>query len=339
MPPLDEPTAGTALNEDVVLVRPLAEGTGNVWIAEHRKLGVEVVIKLLARESITSPEARVRFTREVRANAAVDSVHVVKRLDAGITESGVPFIALERLVGEDLRTHLGRVGPLAPAAVVPIVEQIATALQAVHKVGIVHRDVKPETVFLCARDAGAPLVKLLDFGVAKHIKPKSSIATSAGIVLGTPSYMSPEQMMGGTIDEQVDLWALAVLIFESLTGARPFPGDDLESIGRAALRGPRPRISTAEPAFQVLDPFFQRAFAHERGARFPDASAFSAAFAGAVAALSDPTTPSSTGTRTRSVETFAMQVKPQGRRALWLLLGVALLLVAGVLVALGVARR
>ena len=335
----DELTKGTALTEDLVLKRPLAEGNGNVWIADHKKLGAEVVVKLLPRESITSPEARIRFTREVRANAAIDSVHVVKRLDAGVTEDGLPFIALERLVGEDLRTHLGRMGPLAPAKVVPLVKQVASALYTVHRAGIVHRDIKPENVFLCTGDDGAPpLVKVLDFGVAKNIKPKSSIATSAGIVVGTPSYMSPEQMTGGTVDEQVDLWALAVLAFETLTGDRPFPGDDLQHIGRAALTGPRPRISSIEPAFGGLDPFFQRAFAKERKDRFPSAVVLSDAFASAVASLSDPQVPSSSATRTRSVETFALRVKPQ-RRARVLAVSLTVVLVIAAIIFFITMRR
>jgi serine/threonine protein kinase len=335
----EELTTGTALNEDLVLTRPLAEGNGNVWIAEHKKLGADVVVKLLPRESITSPEARIRFTREVRAQAAIDSIHVVKRLDAGVTEDGVPFIALELLVGEDLRTHLGRVGPLSPAAVVPIVKQVASALYTVHRAGIVHRDIKPENVFLCTQDGGKPpLVKLLDFGVAKNMKPKSSIATSAGIVVGTPSYMSPEQMTGGVVDEQVDLWALAVLAFETLTGDRPFPGDDLQHIGRAALTGPRPKISSVEPAFAGLDPFFQRAFAQERKDRFASAVAMSEAFASAVMSLSDPQVPSSTATRTRSVETFALRVAPR-RRARKVVIVATLLLILGLIIFLIVRRR
>jgi eukaryotic-like serine/threonine-protein kinase len=334
----EELTSGTVLNEDLVLTRPLAEGNGNVWIAEHKKLGADVVVKLLPREAITSPEARIRFTREVRAQAAIDSIHVVKRLDAGVTEDGVPFIALELLVGEDLRTHLGRVGPLAPAAVVPIVKQVASALYTVHRAGIVHRDIKPENVFLCTQAEKPPLVKVLDFGVAKNMKPKSSIATSAGIVVGTPSYMSPEQMTGGVVDEQVDLWALAVLAFETLTGDRPFPGDDLQHIGRAALTGPRPKISSLEPAFAALDPFFARAFAKERKDRFVSAVAMSEAFTNAVASLSDPQVPSSTATRTRSVETFALRVAPR-RRARKVVIVVTLLLVLALIIFLVVRRR
>jgi serine/threonine-protein kinase len=325
---------GTAITDDLVLSRPLAEGNGNVWIAAHKRLSTDVVVKLLPREQITSPEARVRFTREVRAGVAIDSEHVVKRLDTGLTEDGVPFIALELLEGEDLRTHLGRVGPLSPTSAVSIVTQVAKALTAVHAAGIVHRDVKPENIFLCRRESGPPHVKLLDFGVAKTMKAKSSVATSAGIVVGTPHYMSPEQMSGGTLDAQVDLWALAVLTFEALCGHRPFPGDDLQAIGMAAIVGPRPKISTTEPAFAGLDEFFQQAFAKERAKRFADAASFADAFAGAVASLAEPNVPSSRAARTRSLETFALKVKPQ-RRMHYVALGIAtFVLVAAILIAI-----
>jgi serine/threonine-protein kinase len=319
--------AGTRLSDDLVLTRPIGEGHANVWVAKHSKLGSDVVVKLLPDSLVTSPEARVRFSREVRAGSKIESDHVVKRLDSGVTDDGVPFVALELLVGEDLRTHLGKVGPLPPAQVVEIVKQVAIALIAVHGAGIVHRDIKPENVFLCAREGAAPLVKVLDFGVAKNVKNKSSVATSAGIVVGTPTYMSPEQMAGGVTDGQVDLWALTVVAWEALTGCRPFPGEDLQTIGRVVLVGPRPKISGVEPEFAALDSFFERAFAKERSARFTDAAELSEAFARAVASLSDPQVPSAAATRTRSLETFVLKVKPQ-RRAPWLLLAMALALAA-----------
>jgi serine/threonine-protein kinase len=332
-----ELAAGTRLSDDLVLSRPIVEGHANVWVATHAKLGVEVVVKLLPDSLVTSPEARVRFSREVRAGAQIDSAHVVKRLDTGFTEDGVPFVALELLVGEDLRTHLGRIGPLPPAQVADVVTQVATALTAVHGAGIVHRDIKPENVFLCAREP-KPLVKVLDFGVAKNVKNKSSVATSAGIVVGTPTYMSPEQMAGGVIDGQVDLWALAVVAWEALTGCRPFPGDDLQTIGRVVLVGPRPKISGVEPEFAALDPFFERAFAKERSARFTDAAELAEAFSRAVASLSDPQVPSAAATRTRSLETFVLKVKPQ-RRAPWLVLSILLALAAIVVGVVYFVRR
>ena len=329
---------GTRLSDDLVLTRPIVEGHANVWVARHGKLATDVVVKLLPGELVTSPEARIRFSREVRAGSKIESAHVVKRLDSGVTEDGVPFVALELLVGEDLRTRLGRVGPLPPAEVVEVVRQVGVALIAVHKAGIVHRDIKPENVFLCAREGAVPLVKVLDFGVAKNVKNKSSVATSAGIVVGTPTYMSPEQMAGGVIDAQVDLWALAVVGWEALTGDRPFPGDDLATIGRAALVGPRPKISAVEPAFAPLDTFFERAFAKERANRFTDAAELAEAFARAVTSLSDPQVPSTAGARTRSLETFVLNVKP-GRRVPWVLIVALLTLAAAIVGAIVLARR
>lgn len=320
MPELE---AGTRLSDDLVLTRPISEGHPNVWVARHAALQADVVVKLLPDELVTSPEARVRFSREVRAGSKIDSPHVVKRLASGVTEDGVPFVALELLDGEDLRTNLGRLGPLSPNDVVEIVRQVATALSAVHGAGIVHRDVKPENVFLCTRPGQTPLVKLLDFGVAKNVRNKSSVGTSAGIVVGTPTYMSPEQMAGGAIDGQVDLWALAVLSWEALTGDRPFPGDDLATIARAALTGPRPKISAFDPKFEPLDAFYERAFAMERSGRFTDALELAEAFARAVAALSDPQVPSATSGRTRSLETFVLNLKPT-RKIPWLLIGALL---------------
>ena len=327
---MPELAAKTRLSEDLVLARPIVEGHPNVWIAYDEKLRTDVVVKLLPDELMTSPEARVRFSREVRAGSKIESEHVVKRLGSSVTEDGVPFVALELLVGEDLRTNLGRHGPMAPSEVVAIVRQVSTALTAVHGAGIVHRDIKPENVFLCMQQgepSKSPLVKILDFGVAKSVRAKTSVATSAGIVVGTPMYMSPEQMAGGVIDGQVDLWALSVVAWEALSGHRPFPGEDLQTIGRAALTGPRPRMSAIEPSFRALDSFFERAFAVERAGRFTDAAELAEAFARGVATLSDPQVPSAKSARTRSIDEFAIAVQRR-RRIPWMVLAVVVLLAA-----------
>ena len=214
------------------LVSQLGQGgMGSVWRADHMALSSPVAIKLIDPEIARRPEMLERFQREAQSSAALRSPHVVQILDYGVDE-GVPFIAMEMLEGESLAGRLARVKRLPFGDTVRIVSHIGRALAKAHEGGVIHRDLKPDNVFLVKND-DKEIAKVLDFGIAKITgngpgSAKGSNATRTGSILGTPSYMSPEQAQGTkTIDSRSDLWSLAVIAFECVVGAVPFQSEAL----------------------------------------------------------------------------------------------------------------
>ncbi|HEY2513653.1 MAG TPA: serine/threonine-protein kinase, partial [Polyangiaceae bacterium] len=186
--------APSLLAEKFKLLHPLgAGGMGELWLAEHVGLGSEVVVKFIAPALAGNPRAAGRFAYEAAATARINSPHVVRVLDYGTSADGAPFLVMEKLEGRDLRACLDERTALPAPTVARIVRQVALALGKAHAAGIIHRDVKPSNVFLC--DEGEEtFVKLLDFGVAKSVQGPDSSATSSGACVGTPAYMSPEQI-------------------------------------------------------------------------------------------------------------------------------------------------
>ena len=158
---------GTMVTPTVRLVRPLRSGgMGSVWVAHHQGLQTQVAVKFLSAELASDPTSVARFAREAAAASQVKSPHVVQTFDHGVTSEGLPFIVMELLEGEDLTRRL-QGGPLAPPTVAQIVTQIAKALTRAHEKGIVHRDIKPDNIFLCGVEGDELYTKLLDFGIAK----------------------------------------------------------------------------------------------------------------------------------------------------------------------------
>lgn len=262
---------GYQVTNELVLVRRLgAGGMGTVWIANHTKLQTEVVIKFLSEQLTSDQDACERFSREVAATLQVRSPHVVQTLDHGITESGVPYIVMELLEGSDLAKVMRQRKTLRPDEVMHIVEGVASALTKAHDRGIVHRDIKPANIFLCAATP-RPFVKLVDFGIAKRLEDESMTATNA--LLGTPAYMSPEQM-GGTrpVDHRTDLWALGVLVYHALTGNPPFRGAHIANIAHAILQEPTPKLTPLRPELPpAIDAWLEKALAREPEYRFQNA--------------------------------------------------------------------
>lgn len=251
-------------------------GMGDVWLADHAGLGCRVVVKFLSKELTEHEEALSRFKREASSAAAVKSPHVVQVFDHGVTAEGLPFIVMEYLEGRDL-SKLVLKGPLPLDQVAEIVAQVAKALSRAHQVGIVHRDIKPENIFLCDSQDGETFVKILDFGIAKT-ESKASRATATGQIVGTPYYMSPEQIVGATVDAKVDLWSLAAVTYEMLTGRVAFDGDTVGAI-TLAIHGEAPVPSRLRPSLgPELDAWFAKAFAKDGSARFPNAKDMAAAF-------------------------------------------------------------
>jgi serine/threonine-protein kinase len=217
--------SGRQITPYLKLARPLgAGGMGRVWVAEHQTLETEVAVKLLNPDLAQDEQWLARFRREAQSIARIDSAHVVRVFDRGVSDDGIPYIVMELLRGEDLRTRLERDHGLPLDEVALVVDQTCKALGRAHALGIVHRDIKPENIFLTQEGADL-FVKILDFGIAKRVSSKGMDVTDDHSVFGTPYYMSPEQALStGGVDQRADLWALAVVAFQMLTGERPFVG-------------------------------------------------------------------------------------------------------------------
>jgi eukaryotic-like serine/threonine-protein kinase len=213
---------------------------GVVVAARDEELGREVALKLLRRDA--SRDSRQRFSREARAAAAIAHPAVVAVHDVLTTADGYPVLVMDRLHGETLRALLERTGQLEIEQAVRIAREIAAALEAAHARGIIHRDLKPENVFLSRRDDGGAEVKLLDFGVAKLAGPMPAIdgtgLTVTGTIVGTPYYMAPEQAFAERdLDARADLWSLGVILYECLSGRRPFSADSVGQVLRLLALG------------------------------------------------------------------------------------------------------
>jgi serine/threonine protein kinase len=272
--------AGMLVTPSVRLVTPLsAGGMAAVWVADHLTLHTRVVVKFMSTELASNEEARARFSREAAASAAVKSPHVVQVFDHGIID-GAPFIVMELLEGEDLRVRLAR-GVVPLVEVEAIISHVCKALGQAHRAGVVHRDIKPDNIFLCRNEDGEVFAKLLDFGIAKQEDSTGAMsATRTGSVMGTPYYMSPEQVIGlKNIDFRTDLWSLGVVAFEAMTGMKAFNGETLGALAVAITHGPMPIPSRCNRMLPyAVDDWFARACAREVAHRFASAKEMAAVF-------------------------------------------------------------
>jgi serine/threonine-protein kinase len=230
-------------------------GMGTVWEARHLSLETQVAIKFLKSELSQREDIRQRFAREATSAARIRSPHVVGVLDSGFTEDDFAFIVMELLHGEDLGRRLARVGVFTLEETRRLVSQVARGLSKAHAVGIVHRDLKPENLFVVDDDEAS--VKILDFGIAKAFGPEAAThKTDTGQLLGTPTYMSPEQALGRAVDSRSDLYSLAVVAYRCLAGRTPFdhaaPGEMIVAVSIHVPPPPstfNPRLSPATDAW------------------------------------------------------------------------------------------
>ena len=282
------------------LVEPCgAGGMGSVWRADHVSLGNAVAIKFLHGSIARARESRARFEREARFSAKLgdESMHVVRVTDHGVTEHGRPFLVMELLKGESLGERLERDGRLALPLASAITTQLCRALHVAHVAGIVHRDLKPANVFLCRGgppEADGLLVKLLDFGVAKAtLEMDAQPVTRAGFIVGTPAYMSPEQITGEKyVDARADLWAVAAIVYRMAVGAPPFGNGQISELGlRITTRAPLPPSQLAGDLPPELDDWIAHGLAKKPDERFQTTTDLADALA-AIARL-----PAGTGAR------------------------------------------
>ncbi len=211
-------------------------GMGVVLAARHLGLGHRVAIKLMRADA--DPVWRRRFMREAQAASRIDSEHVARVFDVGVTDDGSPFLTMEYLEGRDLADIMDD-GPLSVEDAVEYGIQACRALAAAHDLGIVHRDVKPANLFVARREDGTSSVKLLDFGISKHGGELGGTLTGTHAVLGSPQFMSPEQLASSRdVDERADLWSLGATLFELLTLEHAFEGASLAELCTAIMRDP-----------------------------------------------------------------------------------------------------
>jgi serine/threonine-protein kinase len=259
------------------ILRRLGEGgMGMVFEAEDERLGRRVALKVL-RPDAGDPTARDRLVREARVAAQLVDSQVCQVYELGGIDTQ-PFIAMELLAGEPLAQRIAA-GPMAPADAIGIGVRVLEALDLLHRHGIVHRDLKPSNVFLCG---GA--VKLLDFGLARPVTASAETnlsLTAAGLFVGTPQYASPEQLSGQPVDARSDVFSAAVMLFEMLSGRRPFSGATLPALTHAVLYE-APPVLTGSPAVAVVDRILHRALAKAPADRYGTAAAFAADLAAAL---------------------------------------------------------
>jgi len=252
------------------LERPVSRGgMGAVWAAQHMHLGSAVALKFMDPSYASSPAFRTRFEREARVAASLKSPHVVSVQDYGIDALG-PYIVMELLQGEDLHGRLERQVRLSVAEAAGLLSQLGKALRRAHEAGLVHRDLKPRNIFL-ARADDDEIAKILDFGIAKDTVTRTvGESTSTGELMGSPHYMSPEQLRADKdLDPRSDIWALGVIVFRCLTGRLPFPGDVLGTVMAKVLVDPIPLASQMAPDLPPgIDAFFAKALARDRDQRF-----------------------------------------------------------------------
>jgi serine/threonine protein kinase len=254
-----------------------AGGMGVVWVAHNLVLDVHVALKLI-RSFAAGPDAGSRLLREARSAARIAHPGVVRIFDFGKTDRGDPFIVMEMLEGETLRDLLEREGRIEPRRAVSLLLPVAEALATLADSGIVHRDLKPENIILAQGNEGRIQPKLVDFGVA--IRPGSERFTGAGLVVGSPDYLAPEQAAGEEVDHRIDVWAFSVVLFETLTGERPFTGDTIARLVDNIFEEPAPSITSFRVNDEELAAIVQRGLEKSRDARWSSMRQLGAALAG-----------------------------------------------------------
>jgi eukaryotic-like serine/threonine-protein kinase len=278
---LVDPLLGAVLGDRYrILARIGAGGMGAVYRALHTALKREVAVKVLLPDFGGKDEFVRRFVREAESASRLAHPNIVAVTDFGKTAEGLLFLVMELLDGVSL-TSVIRQGAVPPSRALPILYQVLAGLGHAHAGGIIHRDLKPDNIMLVVRDGKPDVVKLLDFGIAKVTDPAGGeVLTQAGVIFGTPEYLSPEQALGDQVDARADLYAVGVIAFEMLTGRRPFESDEKVRIISMHLSHAVPRMADRNPAAAIPAPVEEavlQALAKNREHRFASAQAFSAA--------------------------------------------------------------
>lgn len=276
----------TIANKYEVQARLGAGGMGVVYKVRHTALDRVAAMKLMHGDLARNASMVKRFHREARAVSRLSSRHTVSVFDYG-QSAGLLYLVMELLTGVDLEEALLRSGPMEPARVSRIVSQVGASLSEAHAAGIVHRDIKPQNLFLVQEGTGE-LLKVLDFGLAKLTDTREENATETEMVIGTPRYMAPEQIAGAQILAQTDIYSLGCVTWEMLTGRPPFAGEKIIQILHGHTHGPVPDLSEVRPEYAALAPVLTRAMAKLPEDRFETVAQFAQALRAAVGTLSQP---------------------------------------------------
>ncbi len=274
----EDPMIGAVLGGCYEVVRMVGEGgMGRVYEARHQRLpSKKFAVKVLHPDLARQPDVVTRFQREAEASSVLSHPNVVDVFDVSSSADGRPYIVAELLQGEELGSHLDRVGKMTSHGAAHVVRQVCAALGAAHAAGIVHRDVKPENVFLVG---DGNHVKVLDFGISKVGDNKDGL-TKTGTVMGTPDYMAPEQARGDRVDARADIYAVGAMLFRALTGRKPFEGLDPMATLTAVLTQEPPRPSELNSAVPLaLELVIQKAMAKSPAERFQSMAELDAALA------------------------------------------------------------
>ena len=282
---------GRTIAEKYLVEAQLGEGgMGHVYLAEHVLMGRKVAVKVMHPAMARSPDAITRFHREAANASRINHPNVAAIYDFGDAD-GTLYLVMELIEGETLTALLNRLGPLPLVRAAGILEQAAGALAAAHHLGIVHRDLKPDNIMIARQIDGRDWVKVVDFGIAKSTAAErgSQTVTTVGVSIGTPEFMSPEQLAGERLDGRSDVYALGLVFYNMLTGALPYPAPtSKETLVRRLTAPPRSlrdsRPDVAWPA--ALEAAIARALAPEVDARYPSAIDFAREVASAVATVS-----------------------------------------------------
>jgi serine/threonine-protein kinase len=253
---------------------------GVVVAAWHVELAQRVAVKFVRPEAMELRDAEERFRREARAAARIRSEHVGRVMDVGALDGGIRYMVMEFLEGQDLADELLRRGPLPVAEAVGYMLEAIEALAEAHNAGIIHRDLKPANLFLARRADGTRIVKILDFGVSKATgtRPGDMALTQQAAMIGSPLYMSPEQMRSARdVDARADIWSLGIILFELLSGRPPYLGDSIPELVTAMMVAPRSLRAVRRDVPEALERAVLRCLERDPNRRFADVGALAAA--------------------------------------------------------------
>jgi serine/threonine-protein kinase len=280
-PPADDPLIGTVVSERYRIIRKVGEGgMGAVYQAEHAVIEKRIALKILFADLTRRPDLVMRFLQEAKSASRIGQENVIDITDFGQSPDGLVYIAMEFLDGQDLGRTLKAEKHLPWLRARPILMQIAKGLRAAHAKGIIHRDMKPENVYLVQKEGRADFVKVLDFGIAKVVSADENDGprlTQTGMIFGTPEYMSPEQAQGHPPDHRVDVYAVGCIMYHMLTGAVPFTADSFMGILTKHLLEPVIPPRKRRPDLDIpadVEAVCLRAMEKDREKRWPDMDAF-----------------------------------------------------------------
>lgn len=316
------------------VLKQLGEGgMGQVYLAEHVRMKRKSAIKIMRPALVHEPEALQRFTREAENASKISHPNVAGIFDFGETDEGLVYLAMEFIDGESLSATLKREVAMHPVVAADIIAQASDALQAAHDLGILHRDIKPDNVMVSQRNDGTFVVKLVDFGIARTMDRGAQQVTRTGFAVGTPEFMSPEQLSGDVLDARSDQYSLALVAFITLTGHDAFANSNSKESLIARLTSRPRRLDEVRSDLEwpeSIQEVFDKALAPDPADRFPTVAEFGMTLANAVSEMTPTQTAemyrhalgqrmSSVGARTpidnNSVRTPAAAVATQKTKA------------------------